>query len=172
MGKRRGRPGRRWTVGEQISGRREEVYDRTDGRFTNVIVHLPNMKRWTTNTFPTKHTCSMAAVDFKLFFESVLSVLNSSLYKNRNCGKWMVGNMETIKRDTRDWARWRPLVRDIARAIYHHSWWDRTAQEEEFPKPTMNYDTVEPLSNDHPHQRPSLLYDHISCDVVGAAQHI
>ena len=24
--------------------------------------------------------------------------------------------------------------------------------------------TVEPLSNDHPHQRPSLLYDHISCD--------
>ena len=33
-------------------------------------------------------------------------------------------------------------------------------------------DTVEPLSNDHPHQRPSLSYDHISCDVVGAAQHI
>ena len=32
--------------------------------------------------------------------------------------------------------------------------------------------TVEPLSNDHPHQRPSLLYDHILCDVVGAAQHI
>ena len=32
--------------------------------------------------------------------------------------------------------------------------------------------TVEPLSNDHSHQRPSLLYDHISCDVVGAAQHI
>ena len=27
-----------------------------------------------------------------------------------------------------------------------------------------NDDTVEPLSNDHPHQRPSLLYDHISCD--------
>ena len=24
--------------------------------------------------------------------------------------------------------------------------------------------TVYPLSNDHPHQRPSLLYDHISCD--------
>ena len=24
--------------------------------------------------------------------------------------------------------------------------------------------TVEPLSNDHPHQRPSPLYDHISCD--------
>ena len=24
--------------------------------------------------------------------------------------------------------------------------------------------TVEPLWNDHPHQRPSLLYDHISCD--------
>ena len=24
--------------------------------------------------------------------------------------------------------------------------------------------TVEPLSNDHPHQRPSLSYDHISCD--------
>ena len=24
--------------------------------------------------------------------------------------------------------------------------------------------TVEPLTNDHPHQRPSLLYDHISCD--------
>ena len=24
--------------------------------------------------------------------------------------------------------------------------------------------TVEPLSNDHPHQRPSLLYDHMSCD--------
>ena len=23
---------------------------------------------------------------------------------------------------------------------------------------------VEPLSNDHPHQRPSILYDHISCD--------
>ena len=32
--------------------------------------------------------------------------------------------------------------------------------------------TVEPLSNDHPHQRPSLVYDHISCDIVGAAQHI
>ena len=26
------------------------------------------------------------------------------------------------------------------------------------------FSTVEPLSNDHPHQRPSLLYDHISCD--------
>ena len=26
------------------------------------------------------------------------------------------------------------------------------------------FTTVEPLSNDHPHQRPSLLYDHISCD--------
>ena len=25
-------------------------------------------------------------------------------------------------------------------------------------------DTVEPLSNDHPHQRPSLLYDHILLD--------
>ena len=24
--------------------------------------------------------------------------------------------------------------------------------------------TVEPLSNDHPHQRPSLLYDNILCD--------
>ena len=24
--------------------------------------------------------------------------------------------------------------------------------------------TVKPLSNDHPHQRPSLLYDHILCD--------
>ena len=24
--------------------------------------------------------------------------------------------------------------------------------------------TVEPLSNDHPHQQPSFLYDHISCD--------
>ena len=24
--------------------------------------------------------------------------------------------------------------------------------------------TVEPQTNDHPHQRPSLLYDHISCD--------
>ena len=24
--------------------------------------------------------------------------------------------------------------------------------------------TVEPLLNDHPHQRPPLLYDHISCD--------
>ena len=24
--------------------------------------------------------------------------------------------------------------------------------------------TVEPLTNDHPHQRPSLSYDHISCD--------
>ena len=27
-----------------------------------------------------------------------------------------------------------------------------------------NTDTVEPLTNDHPHQRPSLSYDHISCD--------
>ena len=26
------------------------------------------------------------------------------------------------------------------------------------------HSTVEPLSNDHPHQRPSLLYDHILCD--------
>ena len=26
------------------------------------------------------------------------------------------------------------------------------------------YHTVEPLTNDHPHQRPSLSYDHISCD--------
>ena len=24
--------------------------------------------------------------------------------------------------------------------------------------------TVEPLTNDHPHQRPSLSYDHIACD--------
>ena len=29
---------------------------------------------------------------------------------------------------------------------------------------SSNYSTVEPLSNDHPHQRPSLLYNHISCD--------
>ena len=28
----------------------------------------------------------------------------------------------------------------------------------------LYYNTVEPLSNDHPHQRPSLLYDHILCD--------
>ena len=27
--------------------------------------------------------------------------------------------------------------------------------------------TVEPLSNDHPHQRPSLSYDHVSCDEQG-----
>ena len=27
-----------------------------------------------------------------------------------------------------------------------------------------NTGTVEPLSNDHPHQRPSLLYDYISLD--------
>ena len=27
--------------------------------------------------------------------------------------------------------------------------------------------TVEPLSNDHPHQRPSRSYDHISCDGQG-----
>ena len=27
-----------------------------------------------------------------------------------------------------------------------------------------NVYTVEPLTNDHPHQRPSLSYDHISCD--------
>ena len=26
------------------------------------------------------------------------------------------------------------------------------------------HNTVEPLTNDHPHQRPSLSYDHISCD--------
>ena len=38
--------------------------------------------------------------------------------------------------------------------------------------PGDNGNTVEPLSNDHPHQRPSLLHDHISCDVVGAAHHI
>ena len=29
---------------------------------------------------------------------------------------------------------------------------------------TAKFITVEPLSNDHPHQRPSLSYDHISCD--------
>ena len=29
---------------------------------------------------------------------------------------------------------------------------------------TNNGRTVEPLTNDHPHQRPSLSYDHISCD--------
>ena len=28
----------------------------------------------------------------------------------------------------------------------------------------LNVSTVEPLTNDHPHQRPSLSYDHISCD--------
>ena len=27
--------------------------------------------------------------------------------------------------------------------------------------------TVEPLTHDHPHQRPSLSYDHISCDGQG-----
>ena len=30
-----------------------------------------------------------------------------------------------------------------------------------------NAGTVEPLTNDHPHQRPSLSYDHISCDGQG-----
>ena len=29
---------------------------------------------------------------------------------------------------------------------------------------SSHYTTVEPLSNDHLHQRPSLLYDHILCD--------
>ena len=28
----------------------------------------------------------------------------------------------------------------------------------------VHLSTVEPLTNDHPHQRPSLSYDHISCD--------
>ena len=31
-------------------------------------------------------------------------------------------------------------------------------------KCNTKHTTVEPLTNDHPHQRPSLLYDHISCD--------
>ena len=31
-------------------------------------------------------------------------------------------------------------------------------------QPNGSQNTVEPLSNDHPHQRPSLLYDHILCD--------
>ena len=31
-------------------------------------------------------------------------------------------------------------------------------------EPSKNASTVEPLTNDHPHQRPSLSYDHISCD--------
>ena len=31
----------------------------------------------------------------------------------------------------------------------------------------LNRVTVEPLTNDHPHQRPSLSYDHISCDGQG-----
>ena len=31
-------------------------------------------------------------------------------------------------------------------------------------KNAANISTVEPLTNDHPHQRPSLSYDHISCD--------
>ena len=30
-----------------------------------------------------------------------------------------------------------------------------------------NRSTVEPLTSDHPHQRPSLSYDHISCDGQG-----
>ena len=29
------------------------------------------------------------------------------------------------------------------------------------------HNTVEPLTNDHPHQRPSLSYNHISCDEQG-----
>ena len=32
------------------------------------------------------------------------------------------------------------------------------------PLPGQYSSTVEPLTNDHPHQRPSLSYDHISCD--------
>ena len=31
----------------------------------------------------------------------------------------------------------------------------------------LHVGTVEPLTNDHPHQRPSLSYDHISCDGQG-----
>ena len=31
-------------------------------------------------------------------------------------------------------------------------------------KNVIHHATVEPLTNDHPHQRPSLSYDHISCD--------
>ena len=30
-----------------------------------------------------------------------------------------------------------------------------------------SHSTVEPLTNDHPHQRPSLSYEHISCDGQG-----
>ena len=35
-------------------------------------------------------------------------------------------------------------------------WWKK--------KNSNDFSTVEPLTNDHPHQRPSLSYDHISCD--------
>ena len=43
--------------------------------------------------------------------------------------------------------------------IMHRAIWGRELGHTE-----THTNTVEPLSNDHPHHRPSLLYDQISCD--------
>ena len=49
-----------------------------------------------------------------------------------------------------------------------HSFWRTQIDEKDTsnvgPIGGLDTYTVEPLTNDHPHQRPSLSYDHISCD--------
>ena len=49
--------------------------------------------------------------------------------------------------------------------ITYRIWWGRFKNMHFFHATQWLFAcTVEPLTNDHPHQRPSLSYDHISCD--------
>ena len=45
--------------------------------------------------------------------------------------------------------------------------WNHTAYCVTQKMASIACSTVEPLTDDHPHQRPSLSYDHISCDGQG-----
>ena len=53
---------------------------------------------------------------------------------------------------------WRRSYNDVLRSTLHR--YDVASP----PAVRHICSTVEPLTNDHPHQRPSLSYDHISCD--------
>ena len=56
------------------------------------------------------------------------------------------------------------LPTKLRTAIIHHG---PCRPKGQFAIRGENGNTVEPLTNDHPHQRPSLSYDRISCDEQG-----
>ena len=102
---------------------------------------LPTNQEPFDGSFP--HNCLMGPVneEMRSFFNVVLRG------RSALCGRVMVaGDANLDPRDKIACNISQLLIFNAVMGTYH----------------TVN--TVEPLTNDHPHQRPSLSYDHISCD--------